>query len=167
MIVGDTGHDVSFALQKPYPLSRRLVAFMRHHHLCKEQSPLQFKGLCSLQPGTHSKHNPKKRRRAVTVDNQPHSRTMLDATSRVPEYYGWQYTSICSYQYIPVCLGRLADWSNPPPGTEYRWTSESSSSDHTISATCKCCSALAKLMIPMYLLCLRVQIGVENGCYWT
>ena len=29
------------------------------------------------------------------------------------------------------------------------------------------CSALAKLMIPMYLLCLRVQIGVENGCYWT
>ena len=51
----------------------------------------------------------------------------------------------------------------------YRWTSGSSTSDLAISATCKCCSALAKLMIPMYLLChkLRVQIGVENGCYET
>ena len=51
---------------------------------------------------------------------------------------------------------------------QYQWTSGfTGSSDLAISATCKCCSALAKLMIPMYLLCLRVQIGVENECYWT
>ena len=63
---------------------------------------------------------------------------------------------------MPWTSGRLVKSTT----RQYLWTS-GSSSDLAISATCKCCSALAKLMIPMYLLCLRVQIGVENECYWT
>ena len=65
---------------------------------------------------------------------------------------------------MPWTSDRLVKSTN----RQYQWTSGfTGSSDLAISATCKCCSALAKLMIPMYLLCLRVQIGVENGCYWT
>ena len=77
------------------------------------------------------------------------------------------YTGIYSYQYIPVCLGRLADWSNPPPGSTGGPVGLVVTSQSVQLASVAQHLQVAKLMIPMYLLCLRVQIGVENECYWT